>query len=169
MSDRTASRRPVKVLFVCMGNICRSPTAEAVFRYHVQREGLSASIEADSAGTHDYHVGEIPDERARTAAARRGYDLSALRARQIGARDYAEFDYVLAMDEVNLRALRRLCPAGHAHKLDLLGRYCSGKSRGCAVPDPYYGAAEDFEIVLDLAEDAAQSLLLHIRHIHLQD
>jgi protein-tyrosine phosphatase len=158
----------VKVLFVCMGNICRSPTAEAVFRHCVEQAGLSHVVIADSAGTHDYHLGDAPDPRAQRAGARRGYDLSRLRARQVSMSDYAEFDFVLAMDHVNLKALRRLCPTQHAHKVQLLGAYCDGASRGCAVPDPYYGVEEDFERVLDLAEEAAQSLLRHIRKIHLE-
>ncbi len=168
MKHERTPERPVKVLFVCMGNICRSPTAEAVFRHYAERGGLADVVLSDSAGTHDYHIGEPPDQRAQAAAARRGYDLSALRARQISARDYIEFDYVLAMDDVNLRALRRLCPAPHHHKVELFGKYCSGTHSGCAVPDPYYGGAEDFELVLDLSEDAAQALLRHIREIHLK-
>ena len=163
MSESFARMRPVKVLFVCMGNICRSPTAEAVFRHYVEEAQLGRLILADSAGTHDYHVGAPPDERAQAAAARRGYDLSALRARQVTRKDFLEFDYLLAMDEVNLKALRRLCPAEHHEKLQLLGEYCSGAIAGCAVPDPYYGAEEDFEHVLDLTEEAAQRLLRHIR------
>jgi protein-tyrosine phosphatase len=158
----------VKVLFVCMGNICRSPTAEAVFRHCVEQAGLSHVVIADSAGTHDYHLGNAPDPRAQRAGARRGYDLSRLRARQVSMSDYAHFDFVLAMDDVNLKALRRLCPKQHAHKLQLLGAYCDGASKGCAVPDPYYGVEEDFERVLDLAEEAAQSLLRHIRKTHLE-
>jgi protein-tyrosine phosphatase len=167
MREKLTSRLPVKVLFVCMGNICRSPTAEAVFRHHVEQAGLAHAVIADSAGTHDYHIGAAPDPRAQRAAARRGYDLSALRARQILVRDYVEFDLVLAMDDINMKALRRSCPAEHRHKVQLLGAYCVGAAKGCAVPDPYYGETEDFERVLDLAEDAAQSLLRHIRETFL--
>lgn len=169
MSGKAPRGQPVKVLFVCMGNICRSPTAEAVFRHFVERAGLSHAIIADSAGTHDYHIGHAPDARAQAAAARRGYDLSALRARQVSARDYDDFDLVLAMDEVNLKALRRSCPPRHAHKVQLFGAYCQGASKGCAVPDPYYGGPRDFDLVLDLAEEAAQSLLRHLRETYLDE
>jgi protein-tyrosine phosphatase len=103
----------VKVLFVCMGNLCRSPMAEGVFRQHVVHAGLERHIEIDSAGTHDYHVGDPPDARAQRAAGRRGYDLSALRGRQVDRDDFSEFDYVLAMDVVNLRSLERVCPPQH--------------------------------------------------------
>ena len=163
----SAQARPVRVLFVCMGNICRSPTAEAVFRHHVARSGLGHAIVADSAGTHDYHVGAAPDARAQQAAAMRGYDLARLRARRVEASDFLEFDFVLAMDEVNLRALRLQCPGSDKRKVQLLGDYCAGNLKGCAVPDPYYGGRSGFERVLDLVEDAAQSLLRHIRERHL--
>lgn len=168
MSTDAAPRPPVRVLFVCMGNICRSPTAEAVFRRCAERAGLSHAIVVDSAGTHGYHIGRAPDPRAQRAAARRGYDLTALRARQVVARDYEVFDFILAMDEANLSALRSACPEGQRHKIRLLGEYCAGSAHGCAVPDPYYGGAEGFETVLDLAEEAAQSLLRHIRENRLQ-
>ena len=167
MKESRAHMHPVKVLFVCMGNICRSPTAEAVFRHYVERALLARSITVDSAGTHDYHVGNPPDHRAQAAAARRGYDMSALRARQVTRKDFLEFDYLLAMDDANLKALRRLCPAEHHDKLQLFGEYCSGAAAGCHVPDPYYGDPADFEHVLDLAEDAAQRLLRHIQAVRL--
>src|SRR6185369_15566282 len=109
----------IRVLFVCMGNICRSPTAEAVFRRAVDEAGLKDLIECDSAGTHAYHIGEPPDQRAQQAASRRGYDMSHLRGRQIGERDFARFDYVVAMDRRNLSLLEELCPAAHADKLGL--------------------------------------------------
>jgi protein-tyrosine phosphatase len=151
----------VKVLFVCMGNICRSPTAEAVFKHYVAAANLQDRILSDSAGTHDYHVGEPPDERARYAAHRRGYDMSALRGRQVRAEDFVEFDYLVAMDEDNLRLLKRRCPSEHAHKLMLFMNY-STEGRARNVPDPYYGGAQGFEQVLDLVEDAAQGLLRHL-------
>lgn len=157
----SAQARPVKVLFVCLGNICRSPTAQGVFTHYVKKAGLQERIVADSAGTGDYRIGEPPDARACEAAAQRGYDLTALRARQVSRGDFAEFDYVLAMDEQNLHALNRLCAPEHAHKVKLLTEYCS--SGAGAVPDPYSGGRQGFEMVLDLVEDAAQRLLHHIR------
>jgi protein-tyrosine phosphatase len=154
----------VSVLFVCMGNLCRSPMAEGVFRQHVAQAGLDGLIVIDSAGTHDYHIGDPPDPRAQRAAGRRGYDLSALRGRQVSPADFTEFDYVLAMDEMNLRALKRLCPPRHAHKLRLLMEFgASAKLR--EVPDPYYGDEQGFELVLDLAEQASQGLLEHLREL----
>lgn len=151
-----------RVLFVCMGNICRSPTAEGVFKHLVAKHGLAERIESDSAGTHDYHIGSPPDARAQAAAARRGYDLSALRARQVTAEDFAAFDYVLAMDEVNRKALRQLCPAHYRERVRLLLEFAPEAGRH-EVPDPYYGGDQGFEEVLDLVEDAAQGLLHHIK------
>jgi protein-tyrosine phosphatase len=150
--------RPIRFLFVCMGNICRSPMAEGVFRNHVHKAGLAGRIVSDSAGTHDYHVGEPPDPRAQRAARRRGYDIGALRGRQVARSDFAEFDHLLAMDRMNLRALARLCPAEHAHKLELFLEY-AGIESAREVPDPYYGGEEGFERVLDLVEEAAQRML----------
>ena len=152
----------IKILFVCTGNICRSPTAEGVFKRLVAEAGLEKRIASDSAGTHDYHVGEPPDPRAQRAAAGRGYDLSAQRGRQVGRDDFAEFDYVLAMDEANLRLLERLCPPPHAHKLKLFMEFGSD-SHPREVPDPYYGGAQGFERVLDLVEHASRGLLAHLR------
>lgn len=151
----------VKVLFVCMGNICRSPTAEAVFKHRVAQVRLQDRIFSDSAGTHDYHVGEPPDERAQQAARRRGYDMSRLRGRQLGRKDFIEYDLVLAMDEPNLNLLRRQCPREHVHKLRLFMTFGTKGAR--EVPDPYYGGPQGFELVLDLIEDAAQGLLCHVR------
>jgi low molecular weight protein-tyrosine phosphatase len=153
---------PVSVLFVCTGNICRSPTAEGVFRHCVEKAGLATRITSDSAGTHDYHVGEPPDPRTQAAARRRGYELGELRARRVRREDFEKFDYVLAMDEANLRQLERLCPREHAHKLKLFLEFGDRSPR--EVPDPYYGAAEGFERVLDLVETAAQGLLRHLRN-----
>jgi len=147
----------VKVLFVCLGNICRSPTAEAVFTRLVKETGLEERVLIDSAGTGDWHVGHPPDVRATRAAAERGYDLTALRARQVGREDFAKFDYVLAMDDENLRELKRLAPPEHAHKLRLFTEF-SSKGAG-AVPDPYAGGPQDFELVLDLVEESARGLL----------
>jgi protein-tyrosine phosphatase len=154
--------QPIKILFVCMGNICRSPMAEGVFRHHVKQAGLDGSIASDSAGTHDYHIGEPPDPRAQRAARRRGYDLSTLRGRQVSRGDFGEFDYLLAMDETNLRALERLCPSQHAHKLKLFMAFSTAPALR-EVPDPYYGGEQGFERVLDLVEQAAQGLLDHLR------
>ena len=153
--------RPVSVLFVCLGNICRSPTAEGVFRHLVKEAGLEDRVVIDSAGTGNYHVGERPDQRACETAARRGYDLSALRARQVSREDFAKFDYILAMDEDNLRELRRLCPPEHAHKVKLFTEFCSKGT--CPVPDPYAGGPQGFELVLDLVEDSARGLLDYLR------
>ena len=155
------STRPIKILFVCLGNICRSPTAEGVFLRHVEEAGLQDRIVVDSAGTGDYHIGEPPDPRAREAALRRGYDLTALRARQVSKADFVEFDYVLAMDEQNLSALARWCPMEHVHKLRLFTEFCS--TGACPVPDPYAGGPQGFEVVLDMVEDSAQGLLRHLR------
>lgn len=152
----------MKILFVCMGNICRSPMAEGVFRHHVMQAGLDGRISIDSAGTHDYHVGEPPDLRAQRAALRRGYDLSVLRARQVSPGDFSSFDYVLAMDEQNLRLLERLCPTQHAHKLKLFMEFNTNPALR-EVPDPYYGGEQGFERVLDMVEQAAQELLDHVR------
>jgi len=152
----------IKVLFVCMGNICRSPTAEAVFKHYVGQAGLVERIASDSAGTHDYHVGHPPDARARQAAQDRGYDMSGLRARQVTTHDFAEFDYVLAMDEPNLHLLKAGCPPEHLHKVMYLMEY-SDKPGRRTVPDPYYGGPQGFEQVLDMVEHAVQGLLRHIR------
>lgn len=147
-----------RVLFVCMGNICRSPTAEGVFRHLVEQQGLAGKIIIDSAGTHDYHIGDAPDARSQAAAARRGYDLSRLRARQVERDDFRKFDYVLAMDEANLELLRQQCPEASRGKLRLFLAFAD-KVELREVPDPYYGGAQGFEQVLDLVEHAARGLL----------
>lgn len=142
--------RPRKVLLVCMGNICRSPTAEEVLRVKARQAGLSIAF--DSAGTENYHIGEPPDPRSVRHARSRGYDLTALRARQVHASDFQEFDLILAADEINLRELRRRCPQERHHRLALfLG--------DVALPDPYYGESDDFEKVLDLVEKQALRLV----------
>jgi protein-tyrosine phosphatase len=152
---------PIKVLFVCLGNICRSPTAEGVFRHLVEEAGLQARFTIDSAGTGDWHVGAPPDPRACAAAERRGYDLKRSRGRQVSRKDFREFDYVLTMDEDNVRALNRISPPEQRSKIRLLGDFCA--KGACSVPDPYGGKASNFERVLDLIEDAARGLLRHIR------
>ena len=155
----------IGVIFICMGNICRSPTAEAVFRARVEAAGLTDSIRIDSAGTHDYHIGESPDPRTREAASKRGYDMASLRGRQVGAEDFSRFDYVLAMDENNLAILERLRPRDAASHLGLFLDFAERHTER-EVPDPYYGGESGFERVLDMVEDAAEGLLLHIRQAH---
>lgn len=157
----------VGVIFICMGNICRSPTAEAVFRRYVAREGLADSIHIDSAGTHDYHIGDAPDARTQRVASQRGYDMSQLRGRQVEEVDFAHFDYVLAMDEANLSILKRLRPSDTKCHLGLFLEFAEHHAER-EVPDPYYGGAQGFEHVLDLVEDAANGLLNHIRQQHLK-
>jgi len=158
----------VKVLFVCLGNICRSPTAHGVFEKLVQDEAMSHLIEVDSAGTAAYHVGNEPDRRAQQAARRRGIELSHLRARQAVADDFYEFDYVLAMDHENYHNLARICPTGMEHKLQLFLEYAHDFSEE-AVPDPYYGGADGFEYVLDMVQNGAEGLLDHIRKTHFKN
>jgi protein-tyrosine phosphatase len=152
----------VRILFVCLGNICRSPTAEVVLRVLAAREAPDLALEVDSAGTAGYHVGEPPDPRTRQAAARRGYDLSPLRARVVEPGDFERFDLILAMDRENLRVLRRRAPASvHEHLRLFLEFAPQGGSED--VPDPYYGGPNGFEEVLDLVEGAARGLLAHLR------
>lgn len=148
-----------------MGNICRSPTAEAVFRHLVQAAGFEKEIYIDSAGTHDYHEGDPPDERAQRAAARRGYETNGLRARQVSEKDFEEFHYILAMDRANLANLQRECPSEYSHKLGLLMQYSKRFSTGTQeVPDPYFGGHQGFEHVLNLVEEASQGLLNRIQN-----
>jgi protein-tyrosine phosphatase len=151
-----------KVLFVCMGNICRSPTAEGVFRDKVKIAGLSDRIVIDSAGTHDYHVGKPPDARAQEAARKRGYDLSDLRGRQVCNADFDTYDYVLAMDKDNLGLLQQRCPAHLQHKVRRLLSF-SKRYPNLDVPDPYYGGRSGFETVLEMVENAADGLLEEIK------
>ena len=147
-----------------MGNICRSPTAESVVRAHMEKAGLGGHVEIESAGTQRYNVGRPPDARAQKAAARRGYDLSRLRARQVSEADFAHFDKILAMDRDNLEMLRRECPPEHRHKLGLFLEYSRGSS-ALEVPDPYYGGDAGFEHVLDLIEDATRGLVESLRNV----
>lgn len=154
--------KKLSLLFVCMGNICRSPTAEAVFRQQAETSGLVRSLWIDSAGTHGYHAGEAPDRRSQAAAARRGYDLGAIRARAVVEPDFERFDLILAMDEQNRRALLSRCPPGLEHKVQLLLAY-SSRFSGQDVPDPYYGGAAGFERVLDMIEDSCDGLLAEVR------
>lgn len=150
-----------RILFFCMGNICRSPTADGVMRAKLQAAGLDAAV--DSAGTHGYHVGAPPDRRSQAHARRRGYDLSPLRARQLVAEDFTRFDLVLAMDADNLAHAERLCPPEQRHRLKLLLDYAPQLGRR-EVPDPYYGGDAGFEDVLDLVEAACDGLVTSLRN-----
>jgi protein-tyrosine phosphatase len=158
MSEQNEKTR---VLFVCMGNICRSPTAEGVFRHYVNEAGLGHEIEVDSAGTHAYHVGEAPDRRSMAAAERRGVSLADIRARRVSDSDYERFDYIIAMDEDNQSRLLDQAPSEHHSKVSLFLSYSAGEET--EVPDPYYGGAAGFERVLDLVEDASKSFLESIK------
>ena len=150
------------VLFVCMGNICRSPTAQGVFASLVEEAQLDHLIHIDSAGTHAYHVGNPPDPRATEAAARRGIDLTPQRARRVTAADFERFDYVLAMDQSNREDLLEICPEPHQNKIRLFLEFTEPSSQA-DVPDPYYGGSQGFERVLDLVEEAARGLLKNIQ------
>lgn len=151
----------MRVLFVCLGNICRSPTAEAVFRQLLLRSQSGLEVEVDSAGIGDWHLGEPPDERAQAAARRRGVDMSGMRARQIVHEDFALFDLILAMDRQNLTELRRRAPAQYRERVKLFLEFAPELEMH-DVPDPYYGGDAGFEEVLDLAEQAARGLLSHL-------
>lgn len=152
----------MKVLFVCTGNICRSPTAEGVFRALVTAEGLDDRIGTDSAGTHGYHVGEPPDQRSTAAARRRGIPLDDLRARKVSAADFEHFDLVLAMDRGHHDILSRLCPKGREQRLALFMDFAPDWGIK-DVPDPYYGGSDGFERVLDMIEDGARGVLHHLK------
>jgi protein-tyrosine phosphatase len=152
----------VRILFVCLGNICRSPTAEAVVRALAAREAPELGLEVDSAGTAGYHVGEPADPRMRAAAARRGYDLDPLRARIIEPRDFERFDLILAMDRENLAVLHRRAPEQAREHVRLFLEFAPHREPE-EVPDPYYGGPNGFEEVLDLVEAAARGLLGYLR------
>lgn len=145
------------ILFVCMGNICRSPTAEGVFLHLAKEAGIAEYIEVDSAGTHTYHLNEPPDRRAQAAAERRGFTMSHLRARRIQEDDFERFDYIIAMDRDNLAILIDQADEQHHGKIRLFLDFSTGQED--EVPDPYYGGAAGFERVLDLVEDASRGLL----------
>ena len=155
----------VKVLFVCLGNICRSPTAEGVFRKVVVEAGLSDLIIIDSAGTHAYHVGEPPDRRAQETAARRGVDISGLRGRRATENDLDEFDYVLAMDRENLHNLLAIAQEHHRERIKLFMEFAEDQEQK-DVPDPYYGGPSGFDRVMDMIEEASEGLLTEIRKKH---
>lgn len=156
---------PVSVLMVCMGNICRSPTAHGVMRARIAARGWQALVVVDSCGTHAAHAGEPADQRAQQHALRRGYDLSDLRARQVQADDFRRHDLILAMDHDNMARLEAQCPPALQHKLHLLTQFCS-RLRSPTVPDPYYGGDSGFEKVLDLVEDACDGVLDHLARHH---
>jgi protein-tyrosine phosphatase len=160
------TQKSIKILFVCMGNICRSPTAHGVFRRLVIDEGLSHRIEIDSAGTHAYHIGEPPDKRARETARARGIDIGDLRARLAEPDDFVRFDYVLAMDRDNYENLMQICPTGREDRLRLFMEFAPELGIR-EVPDPYYGGQRGFERVLDMVESAARGLLLDIKSRYL--
>lgn len=159
----TTNTTPIRVLFVCLGNICRSPTAHGVFRQRIVDAGLDAQVAIDSAGTGDWHIGKAPDTRARAAAAGRGFDIEDLRARQVRATDLQTFDYVLAMDAENLADLQALAAttADTRARIALFGDY-SAAYAGLAVPDPYFGGENGFEHVLDMIEDASDGLMAEL-------
>ena len=152
----------IRVLFVCMGNICRSPTAQGIFETLVEEANMLERFHIDSAGTHAYHVGEPPDARAREAASRRGIRLEQQRARRVAPADFEYFDLVVAMDRSNLEDLHAICPDEHREKLCLLLDFAGRRSQ-LDVPDPYYGGAQGFERVLDLVEEGARGLLAEVR------
>jgi protein-tyrosine phosphatase len=154
--------KTVSICFVCLGNICRSPTAEGVMRHQIAEAKLADRILVDSAGTGDWHIGAAPDERAQRIAGRRGYDLSALRGRQIGAPDFERFDLLIAMDDANVAALRHLCPPTQRDKIRLLMEFApDADSR--EVADPYFGGDAGFEHVLDQCEVACRGLIAALR------
>lgn len=158
----------VKVLFVCLGNICRSPMAEGVFRHQVQQAGVADRVHIDSAGTHAYHIDEPPDPRAQATAAQYGADIGGLRGRQVTVRDFEEYHYVLAMDYENLANLRKLAPAEHHHKIQLFLDYAAERPEE-EVPDPYFGGISGFHRVLDLIDAAAAGLLADVCARHLPE
>ena len=151
-------QQKTRIIMVCMGNICRSPTAEGVLRHKLALRGMSSAIEVASAGTHANHISDPPDPRAQAHAAKRGYDLSKQRARRLRSEDFETFDHLLAMDWDNLALLEEKCPPGHKRKVGLLMRYAR-RHQSQVVPDPYYGAANGFEVVLDYIEDACDGLI----------
>ncbi|MCX4162210.1 MULTISPECIES: low molecular weight protein-tyrosine-phosphatase [Paraburkholderia] len=159
--------KTIAICFVCLGNICRSPTAEGVMRHQLIEAKLGERIHVDSAGTGDWHVDEAPDERAQRAASQRGYDLSVLRGRQIDVADFERFDLLIAMDDANVSALRKLCPPAQRDKIRLLMEFVPETDRRWAgareVTDPYFGGAAGFEQVLDQCEAACRGLVAALR------
>jgi protein-tyrosine phosphatase len=159
--SQPAAKPDYAVLMVCTGNICRSPTADGLLRHALQGAGLADRVLVDSAGTHDYHIGDPPDRRSIVTARRYGVDLSGLRARQVAARDFTRFNLVLAMDDGHYRQLQGLCPPEHRNRLKLYLSYAPQFGRD--VPDPYYGGADGFEDVWRMCEAVTEALLTEIR------
>jgi protein-tyrosine phosphatase len=155
--------KPIRVLMVCTGNICRSPTAEGVLRRKLADAGLAEQVEVESAGTVDYHAGSPPDHRAQQSALRRGYDLSRQRARKLRASDFERFDLLLGMEAEHVDRLIEMCPGPLAARIRLLTDFSARRPRGPGVPDPYYGAPAGFERVLDLVEEACDGLVQDLR------
>jgi len=147
-----------KVLFVCTGNICRSPTAEGVFRHMLHKEGMDKWVHADSVGLQGYHIGNPPDHRSQQIAGKRGYSLSGLRARRLNKNDFENFDLILAMDKGHLEHMRRHCPPEYSERIRLFMAYAPHNQHD-EVPDPYYGSIHDFEFVLDLIEEGSKGLI----------
>ena len=159
--------KKIRVLFVCMGNICRSPTAEGAFRHLVCQQALDQYIKTDSAGTHAYHIGERPDRRAQQTALSRGLDISDLRARKVKPTDFKKFHYVIAMDQDNYQLLAEMAPEGLEDRLRLFLEFAPNLKES-EVPDPYYGGPKGFEYVFDLVEEASRGLLDEIREKYLE-
>ncbi|GFO72478.1 protein-tyrosine phosphatase [Bathymodiolus japonicus methanotrophic gill symbiont] len=157
-----SNQNKVKVLFVCMGNICRSPSAEGVFNKLIQEQQLQNNFDIDSAGTHAYHIGEAPDLRSQRAAKDREVDLSMLRARKVVMGDFEDYDYLLAMDQDNHAIMLEACPEEHQHKIKLFLEYASHLNT-TEVPDPYFGGTYGFETVLDLIEEASTGFLEQLK------
>jgi len=157
----SSSEQKVSVVFVCMGNICRSPTAEGVFRHVVKQRNMQDVISIDSAGTHAYHIGESPDSRSQATAKSRGVDLSAQRARKVEENDFERFDYVIAMDRSNYENLKQLATPEQQEKLHLFMDFTNDWDNA-EVPDPYYGGGDGFTNVFDMVQSASEGLLDHI-------
>jgi len=154
---------PYKILFICLGNICRSPSAQVIFASLLKADGLESSCQLDSAGTHDFNLGKPPDARARAVLQRHGLQMNHLRARQVTHDDCRTSDLLLAMDQQNLATLASRAPAAMTGKIHLLTRYASAVYQNQPVPDPYYGEARDFESMYEVLQDACQGLLEHLR------
>ena len=157
------AKEKTSILFVCMGNICRSPTAEGIFRHMLAKKNISDNFELDSAGTHAYHIGAAPDSRAQATAVARGIDLSDLKGRKVEFSDFEQFDFVLAMDKDNYSILKEMCPPDKYQKLNLFLDFAKDLDIE-EVPDPYYGGTGGFEKVFDMLEQASLGLIEHIEN-----